>query len=211
MGNTIRDQRQAEFADVWLKEKFGILNLCPRFGKIFTTINILKKLDKHATILIAYPDVKIKESWEHDFVARKYKNPNITYTTHLSLHKYKDKLFDLVIIDEIHLLSDAQLDAAEELLLENMHVLGLTGTLARDTELELLERLELPVIAEYPIEQAINEGVIVDYQITVKYVPLDNKIKINYKDKLKTEKQQFDAYGWVINKVQAQGKDTMFL
>ena len=179
--------------------------------KIFTTINILQKLDKHATILIAYPDVKIKESWEHDFVARKYKNPNITYTTHLSLHKYKDKLFDLVIIDEIHLLSDAQLDAAEELLLENMHVLGLTGTLARDTELELLERLELPVIAEYPIEQAINEGVIVDYQITVKHVPLDNKIKINYKDKLKTEKQQFDAYGWVINKVQAQGKDTMFL
>jgi len=211
MGNTIRDQRQAEFADVWLKEKFGILNLCPRFGKIFTTINILQKLDKHATILIAYPDVKIKESWEHDFVARKYNNPNITYTTHLSLHKYKDKLFDLVIIDEIHLLSDAQLDAAEELLLENMYVLGLTGTLARDTELELLERLELPVIAEYPIEQAINEGVIVDYQITIKHVPLDNKIKINYKDKLKTEKQQFDAYGWVINKVQAQGKDTMFL
>jgi superfamily II DNA or RNA helicase len=211
MGNTIRDQRQAEFADVWLKERFGILNLCPRFGKIFTTINILKKLNKHATILIAYPDVKIKESWEHDFVARKYNNPNITYTTHLSLHKYKDKLFDMVIIDEIHLLSDAQLDAAEELLIENKQVLGLTGTLARDTELELLERLDLPVLAEYPIEQAINEGVIVDYQITVKHVPLDNKTKVNYKDKLKTEKQQFDAYGWVINKVQAEGKDTMFL
>ena len=212
MNNELRNKRQQELAQLWLNNgKYGIINAAPRMGKIFTTINILQKLDKHATILIAYPDVKIKESWEHDFVARKYKNPNITYTTHLSLHKYKDKLFDLVIIDEIHLLSDAQLDAAEELLLENMHVLGLTGTLARDTELELLERLELPVIAEYPIEQAINEGVIVDYQITVKHVPLDNKIKINYKDKLKTEKQQFDAYGWVINKVQAQGKDTMFL
>ena len=212
MNNELRNKRQQELAQLWLNNgKYGIINAAPRMGKIFTTINILQKLDKHATILIAYPDVKIKESWEHDFVARKYKNPNITYTTHLSLHKYKDKLFDLVIIDEIHLLSDAQLDAAEELLLENMHVLGLTGTLARDTELELLERLELPVIAEYPIEQAINEGVIVDYQITVKHVPLDNKIKINYKDKLKTEKQQFDAYGWVINKVQAQGNDTMFL
>lgn len=212
MNNELRNKRQQELAQLWLNNgKYGIINAAPRMGKIFTTINILQKLDKHATILIAYPDIKIKESWEHDFVARKYNNPNITYTTHLSLHKYKDKLFDLVIIDEIHLLSDAQLDAAEELLLENMHVLGLTGTLARDTELELLERLELPVIAEYPIEQAINEGVIVDYQITVKHVPLDNKIKINYKDKLKTEKQQFDAYGWVINKVQAQGKDTMFL
>jgi hypothetical protein len=27
---TIRDKRQKEFADVWLKEKHGILNLCPR-------------------------------------------------------------------------------------------------------------------------------------------------------------------------------------
>jgi hypothetical protein len=27
---SIRDLRQKEFADVWLKEKHGILNLCPR-------------------------------------------------------------------------------------------------------------------------------------------------------------------------------------
>ena len=27
---TLRDKRQREFADVWLKERRGILNLCPR-------------------------------------------------------------------------------------------------------------------------------------------------------------------------------------
>ena len=44
---TLRDKRQQEFAQVWLNNgKFGILNLCPRFGKIYTTINILEKLDK---------------------------------------------------------------------------------------------------------------------------------------------------------------------
>ena len=42
---TLRDKRQAEFANVWWNHgKFGILNLCPRFGKIRTTINILKKM-----------------------------------------------------------------------------------------------------------------------------------------------------------------------
>ena len=31
---TIRDKRQKEFADVWLKHgKYGILNLCPRLLK----------------------------------------------------------------------------------------------------------------------------------------------------------------------------------
>lgn len=83
---TLRDKRQQEFAQVFLDHaEFGILNLCPRFGKIFTTINILEKLDDDINILIAYPDLKIKSAWEEDFKKRKYKNQNITYTTHLSI------------------------------------------------------------------------------------------------------------------------------
>ena len=62
---TLRDKRQQEFADVWMNNgQFGILNLCPRFGKIFTTINILEQLDDNINILIAYPDLKIKSAWE---------------------------------------------------------------------------------------------------------------------------------------------------
>lgn len=34
---SLRDKRQKEFADVWLKNKRGILYLCPRFGKIYKT------------------------------------------------------------------------------------------------------------------------------------------------------------------------------
>ena len=41
---TIRDTRQKEFAEVWLKSKHGILMLAPRFGKIRTSIIILKEL-----------------------------------------------------------------------------------------------------------------------------------------------------------------------
>jgi len=67
------------------------------------------------------------------------------------------------------------------------------------------------VVATYTIEQAIQEGVIVDYEITVVKVPLDNKRKNNYKGKIRTEKAQFDAYGWVINSLENQGKSTMFL
>lgn len=209
---SLRNERQKEFANTWLDHgKFGILNLCPRFGKIYTTINALEQLPPHSTILIAYPDVKIKESWEKDFESRGYNNPNITYTTHLSLHKYKDKVFDIIIIDEIHLLSEAQIEACKELLEGNDCVLGLTGTLSKWTEQTLNEELGLYVLAEYPIEQAIEEGVIVDYEITVVRVPLDNVVKQNYKGKMRTEKQQFESYGWVINKMNQTGGNTMFL
>jgi superfamily II DNA or RNA helicase len=207
---SLRNKRQEEFANIWLEsDRFGILNLCPRFGKIYTTINILEKLDKNINILIAYPDIKIKESWEADFKTRKYKNKNIVYTTHLSIKKLSNYFFDLVILDEIHLFSEAQMEAVRKLVCTK--VLGLTGTLSSLTETTLLEELELPVIATYPIEQAIAEGVIVDYEISIIKVPLDNTTKIQYKTKLKTEKQQFDSYGYIINKMQSGGQDTMFL
>jgi len=209
--NSLRNQRQEEFAQVWLDKKWGILNLCPRFGKIYTTINILEKMNSNISILIAYPDVKIKDSWEEDFKARGYNNSNITYTTHLSLHKYVDNLFHIVIIDEIHLLSDAQLEACSELLTYNRRVLGLTGTLSTWTESEIQDRLDLPVLAHYPIEQAIEEGVITDYQITIVKVPLDNKVVQTVKGKARTEKKHFDACTWVIDQLTSLGKDTMML
>lgn len=210
--STIRDKRQAEFAKVWMEHgKFGILNLCPRFGKIYTTINILEQLAPDVSIMIAYPDLKIKASWEADFKTRKYKNKNVIYTTHLSLHKHKHITVDVLIIDEIHLLSDAQIEVVKEMLKTHDKVLGLTGTLSSWTERILQAELQLSVLASYPIEKAIEEGVITDYEITVVTTDLDNKRKNDYKGKWKTEKQQFDAYGWVIDQLERQNKSTMFL
>jgi len=209
---TLRDQRQAEFAKAWKdKGEYGILYLCPRFGKIRTSINILKEFPKDAKVLIAYPDNKIKQSWLDDFEALGYDNENISFTTHLSLKKYVDKLFDLIIIDEIHLLSEAQIDVCQELLTDNKKVLGLTGTLARETKNVLSDYLAMNVVAEYPLEKAIEEGIIVDYEITVVTTPLDTIVRQNYGGKERTEKQQYDNYTWVINKMQSEQRDTMFL
>lgn len=207
---SLRDQRQQEFADDWLKVKHGILYLCPRFGKIFTTINILQKL-KPKKLLIAYPDNKIKDSWETDFKTKKYNSKNVTYTTHLSLHKYKEEKYDLVVIDEIHLLSEAQIEAARELLEMNSVVLGLTGTMTNYTRSTLATELGLKVVAEYPMEQAVREGVIVDYTITVKIVPLDNNRIVDFNGKRRTEKKQYDAITWGINQAEMKGQQTMFL
>jgi superfamily II DNA or RNA helicase len=207
---TIRDKRQLEFADVWLKKKHGILLLAPRFGKCRTSINVLRKLNPNS-VLIAYPDNKIKDSWQADFEELDYDDSNVTYTTHLSLKKYADKKFDLVIVDEIHLLSQNQIEVCKDLFNNNKQILGLTGTLSSWTERTLEEELDLHVIATYPIEKAIEEGVIVDYEIHVIRVPLDNVTLQDYKGKQKTEKKQFDALTWVINKLQNSGSDTMFM
>lgn len=208
---TLRDKRQLQFAEIWLEsDRKKILNLCPRFGKIRTSINILKAL-KPDSILICYPDKKIEQSWKEDFETLGFDDSIVTYTTHLSIKKYVDQKFDIVIIDEIHLLSEAQIEACKELFELNDQILGLTGTLSSWTEKTLEEELDLQVIATYPIEKAIEEGVIVDYEIHVIKVPLDNVTMQDFKGKKKTEKKQFESVSWVINKLQNEGRDTMFL
>lgn len=204
----IRDQRQKEFAEKWLETKWGTLYLCPRFGKIFTTINILEQLPA-AKILIAYPDKKIKESWESDFEKRGYCTNNITYTTHISLKKYVKEFYDLIVLDEIHLLSPAQIETCKEIR-TNTPILGLSGTLSSWTEKTLRTELGLPVVAVYPIEQAIAEGVIADYQITITRVLLDNVVKQRYKNAFLTEQAMFERYGWIISKLENQGREAMF-
>lgn len=208
----IRDQRQKEFANTWLSHgKFGILHLCPRFGKIYTTINILEQLPLDTSVLIAYPDLKIKDAWESDFERRGYENPNVVFSTHLSMKKHVGKEFDLIVLDEIHLLSEAQIETCKELISKSKWVIGLTGTLSRFTEETLSKELDLAVIAEYPIEEAIKEGVIADYEITVVKVALDNTRLQEYKGGNKTEKRKFDSYGWAIDQADRQNKPTMFL
>lgn len=215
---TLRDQRQREFADAWLRVKYGILYLCPRFGKIRTSINILNDLPDDTEILIAYPDKAIKKSWENDFKATEfdYKGRKITWTTHLSLKKQlgqfnnTDGVNRLAIIDEIHLLSAAQIVAFKELRKEYKWVLGLTGTMSRWTEKTFIE-MGFPPIAKYPIQKAIEEGVITDYRITIHTTQLDNTKFNNYKGSMRTEAYQFGMYSNIIAKLEEEGGETKML
>jgi len=212
--NNLRNQRQQELADKWIeKGKFGIVNACPRFGKISVAKNILDILDSPCSILIAYPDKKIKQQWIDEFERLNYDNSEITYVTHLSLKKYRNSKFDLIIIDEIHLLSPAQIEVCTELFSVNdfSGILGLTGTLSSWTERTLREDLGLPVVAYYPIEKAIEEGIITDYEIEVVTVPLDNVTKMLFRKKMKTEKKRYDELSWVVDKLEKEGKPTMFM
>lgn len=206
----IRDERQIEFADKFLSTgTSGILNLCPRFGKTRVGIHILQKTGRNPKVLIAYPHNKVEKAWKDEFLKMGYKNPNITFTTHLSLKKYKDIKYDILVIDEIHLLSERQIEAVQEITCKI--TLGLTGTLSSWTERCLQKKLGLNVIGKYSMDQAIKEGVVTDYQITVKMVPLNDIVLNKYKKYTRTEKGQFRAYGKVIEALEAKGKETFFL
>lgn len=209
---SLRTLRQEEFAEKWINSnQFNILNLCPRFGKCRVGVYILFRMGTNSSVLIVYPDEKIKNSWKTEFELCDYNDENITYSTYLSLHKYIDNKYNLVILDECHTLSQNQVEVCQKLFIKNRHVLALTGTLSKETEKYLKQSLSLNVGAVYPIEQAIEEGVVCDYEIEVVKVPLDDKFVQTFGKKRRTEKKQFDALSSVIDKLEGEGKDTFFL
>lgn len=199
-----RDILQEEWANSFMKgDGKSILHLCPRSGKIRTSIRIFKKIEKllgaKPRILIAYPDKNIQQSWESDFQAVGFDDSNVEYVTHISLAKVKQNTYDIIVCDEVHLLSANQKTQLNELIKFNRdaYVVGLSGTLSEKTELELRVECKLPVITEYTLDEAINDGIISDYKINVVRVDLDD-VTIVDKKKKRTEKQKYRAITWVI-------------
>lgn len=187
----------------------GFLNLAMRFGKCRTTIELLKKmLPAHCTILIAYPDNKLKQVWEEECIKWRYNNPNITYVNFSSLKKYTSYTFDIFIIDEFHSASENERSFCNEIIENCNCTLALSGTVSDDTKMDW----GIDGIASYSTEQGIEHGILANYQITVHTVNLDNVVKTKDKrGKLKTEKQRYDGYTWVIENLKRQGANFMHL
>lgn len=202
----MRDLRQREFAEKWLESKWGILNLCPRFGKCRTAILALEQIE--GDIVIFIPNNELINSWKNEFKEMEFNEKRVQFVNFSSIKKFKDTC-SRYIVDEMHKLSEAQSDALCEII-KDSSFLGLTGTLSEKSEKKFKD-IGIPVIAKYPMNQAIQEGVISDYQITIHETKLDNTIKNKYGRFLRTEKQQFDIYSKIIDKMDSEGKDTKFM
>lgn len=190
----IRELRQSQAVDAFLNSnKKSILGCCPRFGKIRCSIKILEEL-KPEKILIAFPRHDIAEGWRSDFKKWKYKNDNITFTTFRSLKNHVKESWDFLIIDEIQEASSKQLEMLWSLV-QKTPSLGLSGTITGKTEKQIQKHTGMEICYKYSIEQAVQEGILTDYDIYIHLVDLDTGTKI-YSKNTKTEKRYFDAISY---------------
>lgn len=205
----LKSKYQNKWSDIFIdKGNKGLLAIAPRAGKTRLALKIATKTNCKR-ILVAYPDNKIKNSWLKDVKETDFQC-DIVYTTYLSLYKHIGK-YDYVFLDEIHQTSEAQRTEIAKLLSINERWAGLSGSLGNQTIKELNQYFKARVIVDYPIEQAIKDGLISNYEIHVVTCKLDDKITFkNKKGKLVTEKKMSDNYGYVIDMLRNQGKSTMF-
>lgn len=187
----------------------GYYNLAMRFGKCRVSIELLKKIcENNCSVLIAYPDNKLKTTWEHECEIWRYDNPNISYVNFSSLKKHIDKAYSFFIIDEFHSASDNERELCFTIMANSQKTLALSGTVSDDTRMNW----GLREIGSYSTLQGIEDNILADYTITVHLVNLDDiEKKADKKGKLKTERQKYSDYTWVIESLKRQGASFMHL
>lgn len=175
---SVRDRIQGEASQAIVNNAFqGIINCSPRVGKSRILILALKKLKKKVPILITYPTNNIRDSWIEEFKKWDYNNYHIDLLNQRSLHKLSKKQlneYKIVVSDECHSLSPAQLTI---LMSFKGRLLGLSGSINKDTKDRLEAFLGLVEIYNYSVSEAIEDEIIADYRIKIITLPLNSTIK----------------------------------
>lgn len=188
-----RNQIQSNIVNSILENSFtGIIDVAPRVGKSKIVCDAIKA-SKCKKILITVPYNSIIESWNNEL--QKWKVPKkfkITIINQRSLHLEDPSKYELLICDEVHMLSENQIESVKNF----SRVFGLSGSISDKTEKLLKKELNLKIFLTYSIEDAIRDSIIADYEIKLIPVMLDDNEKYltaGTKDKpfLTTEYKQY--------------------
>ena len=137
----------------------------------------LTHLEKNSTALmrclVVAPKKAIYQSWKDD--AEKFDKHHllgrITFTTYLSLNKHNPNDYDIIYLDEVHSLLDSHRG-----FLYNYKgvILGLTGTPPKykHSEKGKLVNEFCPIVYTFKADDAIENGILNDYQIIVHMLQL---------------------------------------
>jgi len=183
-----REEIQKEALDATIgKHKCSIV-LGTGVGK---TLVGLKHIEQNTTrlmkVLIVAPKKSIFQSWKDDAIKfGKVELLNrMVFTTYLSLNKNNPDDYDVVYLDEAHSLLDSH---REFLDLYKRKIVGLTGTPPkyRDSEKGKLVQEFCPVVYTFKADDAIENGILNDYQIIVHELSLDTEKNYNVNMKTKS-------------------------
>ena len=168
-----REEIQQEALNVLLNNKRAGIAVSMGVGK--TLIGLLHMKEYYSDtsrFLVVAPKRTIFKSWldEADKHGLTYLKEHIVFTTYLSLNK-QDADYDVVYLDECHNLLYSHEDFLDSY---KGSIVGLTGTAPRISDSEKGEMVDgyCPIKYKYITDQAVEHGILNDYQIMIHYIKL---------------------------------------
>jgi len=208
-----KDEVQRKIKNLILDEDLrGIVLSSVRSGKTRILLESIREYTNTTpSVLVLYPNIDIKNSWETECDLIDY-HPNITYCTFASIEKQREAKYDFVIIDEAHLLGEEnQLPIAGEIADNNDCVIFASGTYNKNTLHELKLYTGMKLIVNYSTEDAIADDIISDYTIFIHKYELNSTEIVEFGRSKKwnsTEKKECNRLGARVTN--SLGKQKMF-
>lgn len=208
-------QIQKEIVDTVPCNPIGRLLLSPRTGKTPVVLSLIKR-DKPKNILWITPSAELAETIiPSEFVKFKASKflKNLTTSTWKSLPKVEGH-FDYIVLDEEQYLTENNLKTILNGKLTYKALISMTGTPTKSyLKNQILNGLNLPILYDISISEAVDLGLLANYQINIINVELSslNTIEIStLKHRFKTsEKKQYDFVNRVTEKAIAERERNM--
>lgn len=193
----------------------GIVLASVRVGKCRILLKAIQKHSKNyidnPKILVLYPNIDIKTSWENECKILNY-FPNITYCTFISAEKVCNLNWDYILVDESHLIGlENQMPLIGELIQRHSNTIIASGTYSNETLLAIKQHTKLELIVNYSTEQAIKDGIVSDFNIYIHQYSLDNLTKKWFGKVKKWQSTEQKECNRLSNKIKTtQGQEKFF-
>lgn len=165
--------------------------------------------------LVVAPKKSIWESWSDELVKHNmpWLSDSIEYTTYLSLCKKDLSKYDVIYLDECH---NLLLNHTVCLSKFSGVIIGLTGTppTYATSEKGKMVNTYCPMVYEYLVDDAIDDGILNDYEIVVHLIPLSTLKNVMVGSKLKKwPSSEVDSYYYWCDRIDKSlfAKETMML
>lgn len=161
--------------------RWGMICMATGTGKSKVAIDAVHSLcqkKEDARILLVVPTTKLRDrTWQEEFYqwerAREWEQ-NITKICYASLHKQDCSAYDFVILDECHNITEKGAEAFSPAFIATGACMALTATPPSDYDKRmLLKRLNLDIVYQISLDDAVDLGVVAPYEVTVITMELD--------------------------------------
>lgn len=175
-----REQIRDEVAA--LNKRYILLSMPTGLGKTYTALYATYKENTliPPKVLIVYPKLAIEDSWRKDINKWGYENmlEGITFTTYNSLEKHADTVWDMIIFDEGHHITERVMNIIEVMKYHKSIILS--ATIKSSLRYQLMALMPGLHIYKVTMKNAIDSDILPDPQIIL--IPL----QFNIKDKTET-------------------------
>ena len=157
------------------KSPYLLCELPTSFGKSKIALDVMfKRCNKESNILVVVPRNVLKDNWKEEFIKWGYEDflSQVTFITYVSFPKIAG-VYDFVIFDEVHHLSERCQDALDNFIIINC--IMLSATVSREKNYEI--RMLFPKVEcfKVKVKEATKEGVLPDPRVYLIPLSLDDK------------------------------------